>query len=67
MRFEKVKFANMCMICDKNKVIVMDSKKRLVRESMQICCAVLDGDQYADDILMAILEDDWKKQKEAEG
>ena len=29
--------------------------------------AVLDGDQYADDILMAILEDDWKKQKEAEG
>ena len=34
---------------------------------MQICCAVFDGDQYADDILMAILEDDWKKQKEAEG
>lgn len=28
--------------------------------------AVLDGDQYADDILLAILEDDWKKQKEAE-
>lgn len=49
MRFEKVEFANMCMICDKNKVIVMDSKKRLVRESMEICCAVLDGDQYADD------------------
>ena len=28
--------------------------------------AVLDGDRYADDILMAILEDDWKKQKGAD-
>ena len=25
--------------------------------------AVLDGDQYADDILMAILEDDWKNKR----
>ena len=24
-----IEFANMCMICDKNKVIVMDSKKKI--------------------------------------
>ena len=28
VRFEKVEFANMCMIYDKNKVVVMDSKKK---------------------------------------
>ena len=28
--------------------------------------AILDGDAYADDILMAMLEDDWKAVKEKE-
>ena len=26
--FEKVEFTNMCMICDKNKVVVIDRKKK---------------------------------------
>lgn len=26
--FEKVEFTNMCMICDRNKVVVMDRKKK---------------------------------------
>ena len=26
--FEKVEFTNMCMVCDKNKVVVIDRKKK---------------------------------------